>query len=74
MTVTIGKYQDRTGFFTALSDKWDCSIWDSYRSIHPLLTLVDPQSQSLMMRSLVDIARVLRREAQMQMYSWPMRI
>lgn len=33
------------------------SIWDSYRSIHPLLTLLDPLSQSLMMRSLVDIYR-----------------
>lgn len=33
------------------------SIWDSYRSIHPLLTLVDPLSQSLMMRSLIDIYR-----------------
>lgn len=33
------------------------SIWDSFRSIHPLLTLVDPFSQSLMMRSLVDTYR-----------------
>lgn len=33
------------------------SIWDSFRSIHPLLTLVDPLSQSLMMRSLIDTYR-----------------
>ncbi|KAJ5135948.1 secreted glycosidase [Penicillium atrosanguineum] len=37
-------------------DSYYC-IWDSYRSIHPLLTLLDPLSQSLMMRSLVDIYR-----------------
>ncbi|KAJ5156843.1 hypothetical protein N7492_009646 [Penicillium capsulatum] len=37
-------------------DSYYC-IWDSYRSIHPLLTLVDPLSQSLMMRSLIDIYR-----------------
>ncbi|OOQ87272.1 alpha-1,2-mannosidase, putative subfamily [Penicillium brasilianum] len=37
-------------------DSYYC-IWDSYRSIHPLLTLVDPLSQSLMMRSLLDIYR-----------------
>lgn len=33
------------------------SIWDSYRSIHPLLTLMDPLSQSRMVRSLVDTYR-----------------
>ncbi|KAJ5884699.1 hypothetical protein N7495_009209 [Penicillium taxi] len=37
-------------------DSYYC-IWDSYRSIHPLLTLLDPLSQSLMVRSLVDIYR-----------------
>ncbi|KAJ5679915.1 secreted glycosidase [Penicillium macrosclerotiorum] len=37
-------------------DSYYC-IWDSYRSIHPLLTLVDPLSQSLMVRSLLDIYR-----------------
>ncbi|OGE49532.1 hypothetical protein PENARI_c021G10676 [Penicillium arizonense] len=37
-------------------DSYYC-IWDSFRSIHPLLTLVDPLSQSLMMRSLIDIYR-----------------
>ncbi|CAI7602573.1 Alpha-1-2-mannosidase [Penicillium manginii] len=37
-------------------DSYYC-IWDSYRSIHPLLTLVDPLSQSLMLRSLIDIYR-----------------
>ncbi|CAI7612938.1 unnamed protein product [Penicillium viridicatum] len=37
-------------------DSYYC-IWDSFRSIHPLLTLVDPFSQSLMMRSLIDTYR-----------------
>ncbi|KAH7413638.1 glycosyl hydrolase family 92-domain-containing protein [Phaeosphaeria sp. MPI-PUGE-AT-0046c] len=34
-------------------DSFYC-IWDSFRSIHPLLTLLDPHSQTLMVRSLVD--------------------
>ncbi|KAJ9239412.1 CAZyme family GH92 [Paecilomyces variotii] len=37
-------------------DSYYC-IWDSFRSIHPLLTLLDPLSQSRMIRSLVDIYR-----------------
>jgi predicted alpha-1,2-mannosidase len=37
-------------------DSYYC-IWDSYRSIHQLLTLIDPQSQTLMVRSLIDIYR-----------------
>jgi putative alpha-1,2-mannosidase len=37
-------------------DSFYC-IWDSYRSIHPFLTLVDPHSQTLMVRSLLDIYR-----------------
>tara|TARA_R110002003_G_scaffold175_14_gene14289 strand:+ start:7642 stop:8961 length:1320 start_codon:yes stop_codon:yes gene_type:complete len=37
-------------------DSFYC-IWDSFRSIHPLLTLLDPQSQTLMVRSLLDIYR-----------------
>lgn len=37
-------------------DSYYC-IWDSYRSIHPLITLVDPLSQTLMVRSLIDIYR-----------------
>jgi len=37
-------------------DSYYC-IWDSFRSIHPLLTLVDPQSQTRMVRSLIDIYR-----------------
>jgi putative alpha-1,2-mannosidase len=32
-------------------------IGDSFRSIHPLLTLLDPESQTLMVRSLIDIYR-----------------
>jgi putative alpha-1,2-mannosidase len=37
-------------------DSYYC-IWDSFRSIHPLLTLLDPHSQALMVRSLIDIYR-----------------
>lgn len=37
-------------------DSFYC-IWDSFRSIHSLITLVDPLSQSLMVRSLIDIYR-----------------
>lgn len=37
-------------------DSFYC-IWDSYRSIHPFITLVDPLSQTLMVRSLIDIYR-----------------
>ncbi|PKY01040.1 alpha-1,2-mannosidase [Aspergillus campestris IBT 28561] len=37
-------------------DSFYC-IWDSYRGVHQLLTLVDPLSQSLMIRALVDIYR-----------------
>ncbi|KAI1332619.1 glycoside hydrolase family 92 protein [Xylariaceae sp. FL0255] len=32
-------------------------IWDSFRSIHQLITLVDPVSQTRMIRSLIDIYR-----------------
>ncbi|OCL08078.1 glycoside hydrolase family 92 protein [Glonium stellatum] len=35
-------------------DSYYC-IWDSFRSIHQLITLLDPLSQSLMVRSLIDI-------------------
>lgn len=37
-------------------DSYYC-IWDSFRSIHPLITLLDPQSQTRMVRSLIDIYR-----------------
>lgn len=37
-------------------DSFYC-IWDSYRSIHQLLTLLDPQSQTLIVRALIDIYR-----------------
>ncbi|KAK2732726.1 hypothetical protein FQN57_002480 [Myotisia sp. PD_48] len=35
-------------------DSFYC-IWDSFRTLHPFLTLIDPESQSRMVRSLVDI-------------------
>ena len=35
-------------------DSWYC-IWDTFRGVHPFLTLVDPISQSRMVRSLIDI-------------------
>lgn len=37
-------------------DSYYC-IWDSFRSIHSLITIVDPVSQTRMMRSLIDIYR-----------------
>ncbi|KAK5991857.1 putative secreted glycosidase [Cladobotryum mycophilum] len=37
-------------------DSFYC-IWDSFRSIHPLITLVDPHSQTQMIRALIDIYR-----------------
>ena len=37
-------------------DSFYC-IWDSFRSIHPFLTLIDPRSQTSMIRSLIDIYR-----------------
>lgn len=37
-------------------DSYYC-IWDSYRSVHQLLTIMDPKSQTLMIRSLIDIYR-----------------
>lgn len=37
-------------------DSYYC-IWDSFRSVHPFITLVDPTSQTRMIRSLIDIYR-----------------
>ncbi len=37
-------------------DSFYC-IWDSFRSHHPLLTLLDPDIQTRMVRSLIDIYR-----------------
>ncbi|PGH23601.1 hypothetical protein AJ80_02382 [Polytolypa hystricis UAMH7299] len=37
-------------------DSFYC-IWDSFRTIHPLLTILDPHSQTLIVRSLIDIYR-----------------
>jgi putative alpha-1,2-mannosidase len=37
-------------------DSYYC-IWDSFRSIHSLITLVDPISQARMIRSLIEIYR-----------------
>ena len=37
-------------------DSYYC-IWDSFRAQHPLLTMLDPHSQTLMVRSLIDIWR-----------------
>lgn len=37
-------------------DSYYC-IWDSARTTHPLITLVDPHAQALMVRSLIDIYR-----------------
>jgi putative alpha-1,2-mannosidase len=37
-------------------DSYYC-IWDSFRSIHPLLTVLDPESQTRMIRTLIDVYR-----------------
>ncbi|KAF2834161.1 glycoside hydrolase family 92 protein [Patellaria atrata CBS 101060] len=37
-------------------DSFYC-IWDSFRSIHPFLTLIDPQAQTDMVRAMIDIYR-----------------
>lgn len=37
-------------------DSYYC-IWDSFRSTHPLLTIIDPEIQIRMMRSLLDVYR-----------------
>lgn len=37
-------------------DSYYC-IWDSFRSIHQMITLLDPESQTRMVRSLIDIYR-----------------
>ena len=37
-------------------DSYYC-LWDAFRAAHPLLTVVDPEVQSLMVRSLIDIYR-----------------
>lgn len=40
-----------------LTDGWLKSIWDSYRIVHPLITVLDPQSQARMIRTLIDVYR-----------------
>ncbi|KOS17711.1 putative glycosidase [Escovopsis weberi] len=37
-------------------DSYYC-IWDSYRTTHSLITIIDPHAQALMVRSLIDIYR-----------------
>ncbi|EFY88764.1 alpha-1,2-mannosidase, putative subfamily [Metarhizium acridum CQMa 102] len=37
-------------------DSYYC-IWDSFRSTHPLLTLIDPHAQALMVRAMIDVYR-----------------
>lgn len=37
-------------------DSWYC-MWDSFRGIHSLISLLDPHSQTLMIQSLIDIAQ-----------------
>lgn len=36
-------------------------IWDSFRAQHPLLSIIDPNAQAEMVRTLVDIYRNLGR-------------
>jgi putative alpha-1,2-mannosidase len=37
-------------------DSFYC-IWDSFRAQHPLLTIIDPEVQTDMVRALIDIYR-----------------
>ena len=37
-------------------DSYYC-IWDSFRAQHPLLTIIDPEVQTDMVRALIDIYR-----------------
>jgi len=54
-----------TAFYHSLLVPWvmpgggygNFSPWDSYRSLHPLLTLLYPDRQAAMMRSMMDIYR-----------------
>ncbi|EDU43987.1 Glycoside hydrolase family 92 protein [Pyrenophora tritici-repentis] len=52
-------YTDENPFWKSDEPYYDSfyCIWDSFRSIHPLITILDPLSQSLMIRSLLDIYR-----------------
>ncbi|KAB8073563.1 glycosyl hydrolase family 92-domain-containing protein [Aspergillus leporis] len=52
-------------------DSFYC-IWDSFRGIHQLITLLDPLSQSRMIRSLVDIYRYggFLPDCRMSLMSW----
>jgi len=67
--VQEGDAREKTIFYTALYHSllvpWvvpgggygNFSPWDTYRSLHPLLTLLYPERQAAMMRSLMDIYR-----------------
>ncbi|KAI0472623.1 glycoside hydrolase family 92 protein [Xylariaceae sp. FL0804] len=37
-------------------DSYYC-LWDTFRTVHPLLTLVDPRAQGRMVRALIDVYR-----------------
>jgi putative alpha-1,2-mannosidase len=50
-------------------DSYYC-IWDSFRSIHPLLTLLDPHSQARMIRSLIDVYRHEGRNQHLSAIFW----
>lgn len=52
-------YTDENPLWTSGEPYYDSyyCIWDSFRSIHPLITLLDQESQSRMVRSLIDIYR-----------------
>jgi len=64
-----GSVREKTIFYTALYHSllvpWvepaggygNFSPWDTYRSLHPLLTLLYPDRQAAMMRSMMDIYR-----------------
>jgi len=44
----VGKYTDRERYSVF-------SLWDTYRTLHPLLTLIYPEQQSAIIRTMIDM-------------------
>lgn len=43
------------GWLALLTGRRFYCIWDSFRAQHPLLTIIDPDAQTEMVRALIDI-------------------
>ena len=48
---------DKTGFTKGIDRYTVFSLWDTYRCLHPFLSLVYPEKQSAMVKSLLGMAR-----------------